>query len=201
MKTKAISTSDKSYFRLNSLMFAFILLAFASMTSMAASSVSSILDNNGFKTLKTAIDLLGVTSDVDETTLTLFAPTDDVFDETARALGCKDAIDLATRLAGIDVNGTDALTYVVAYHAYAGSLATTESILSAGTLTTLIGDPITTGVGKEGLYVKGMINLSPSNITTDGIMSDNSSYVYAIDQILLPIDPLGVCAEEEVEDS
>jgi hypothetical protein len=37
-------------------------------------------------------------------------------------------------------------------------------------------------------------NASPSFITTDGIKARKSSYVYAIDSILLPIDPTGVCA-------
>ncbi len=192
MNTKAYPKTEKGFPRIGKFIFAFILMT-TSVPSMAAPNVSSILDNNGFKTLKTALDLLEVTSLVDGLTVTLFAPTDDVFDETAKALGCTDAIDLATRLNNIDVNGQDALTYVVAYHAFVGSLGSTESILSAGSLNTTIGESLTTGVGKQGLYVKGMINSTPSNITTDGIQADNGSYVYAIDQILLPIDPSGVC--------
>lgn len=192
MNTKACPITEKFFPRFSSFMLASILLA-ASMPSMAAPNVSSLLDNNGFKTLKTALDLLEVTSLVDGLTVTVFAPTDDVFDETAKALGCTDAIDLATRLSNIDVNGQDALTYVVAYHVFFGSLGSTESILSAGSLNTPIGESLTTGVGKQGLYVKGMINSTPSIITTDGLMTENGSYVYAIDQILLPIDPSGVC--------
>ena len=141
-----------------------------------------------------ALDTTGLTSVVDENRVTLFAPTDDVFEETAIALGCTDAVDLATRLLNIDVNGTDALTTVLTYHAYLGKLKDTESILEAGTLQTANGESITTGVGKGGLYVMGVENAEPSYITTDGIKARKSSYVYAIDSILLPIDPTGVCS-------
>ena len=180
--------------RISVLMLSSLLLAAASTSTLAAGKVSEILDNNGFQTLLFALDTTGLTSVIDENRVTLFAPTDDVFDETAQALGCTDTLDLATRLLNIDVNGTDALTAVLTYHVYLGKLRDTESILSAGTLPTANGESITAGVGKGGLYVKGVENASPSFITTDGIKARKSSYVYAIDSILLPIDPTGVCA-------
>ena len=180
--------------RISVLMLSSLLLAAASTSTLAAGKVSEILDNNGFQTLLFALDTTGLTSVIDENRVTLFAPTDDVFDETAQALGCTDTLDLATRLLNIDVNGTDALTAVLTYHVYLGRLRDTESILSAGTLPTANGESITAGVGKGGLYVKGVENASPSFITTDGIKARKSSYVYAIDSILLPIDPTGVCA-------
>ena len=180
--------------RISVLMLSSLLLAAASTSTLAAGKVSEILDNNGFQTLLFALDTTGLTSVIDENRVTLFAPTDDVFEETAQALGCTDALDLATRLLNIDVNGTDALTAVLTYHAYLGKLKDSESILSAGTLPTANGESITAGVGKGGLYVKGVANASPSFITTDGIKARKSSYVYAIDSILLPIDPTGVCA-------
>ena len=61
-------------------------------------------------------------------------------------------------------------------------------------LQTANGESVTTGVGKGGLYVMGIENAAPSYITIDGIKARKSSYVYAIDSILLPIDPAGVCS-------
>jgi uncharacterized surface protein with fasciclin (FAS1) repeats len=193
MITKAISFPGKSIARCASVFLVAGLLAMASLPSQASGKVSQILDHNGFQTLLFALDTTGLTSVVDENKVTLFAPTDDVFEETAIALGCTDALDLATRLLNIDVNGTDALTTVLTYHVYLGRLKDTESILDAGTLQTANGETITTGAGKGGLYVKGIVNAEPSYITTDGIKAQKSSYVYAIDSILLPIDPTGVC--------
>jgi len=180
----------------SNLIFAFLL---AMMTSVPASalSTSEILDNNGFKVLKTALDLyrLDLTPAIDDYTITVFAPTDDVFTETAEALGCDNALDLATKLAAIPVGGINALAYVVGYHVYVGELGNTGDILSAGTINTVINESISTGVDKNGLYVMGKVNSTPSSITTSGIESDNSSYIYAIDQILLPINPANICQD------
>ena len=194
MITRSISFPGNNIARSVSVFLVTGLLAMASLSTLASEKVSQILDNNGFQTLLFALDTTGLTSVVDENRVTLFAPTDDVFEETAIALGCTDAVDLATRLLNIDVNGTDALTTVLTYHAYLGKLKDTESILEAGMLQTANGESITTGVGKGGLYVMGVENAEPSYISTDGIKARKSSYVYAIDSILLPIDPTGVCS-------
>jgi uncharacterized surface protein with fasciclin (FAS1) repeats len=194
MTTDSKSQTGVRVTRIHSHLLAFTLLAAASLPAMAAQKVTQILDNNGFQTLLFALETTGLASVVDENRVTLFAPTDDVFAETADALGCEDAVDLATRLLNIDVNGTDALSYVLTYHVYLGRLKNTYSILSADTLQTANGELIATGVGKGGLFVEGIANAEPSNITTDGIRAQKASYVYAIDSILLPIDPAGVCA-------
>lgn len=193
MTTNPITLASTRLARISSLFLAFALLAMASQPSLAAPSVSQILNNNGYQTLLFALDTTGLTSVVDGKKVTLFAPTDDVFDETADALGCENAVDLATRLLNIDVNGTDALTLVLTYHVYFGKLKDTLSILDAGELETANGESITTGVGKGGLFVQGAENAEPSYITTDGIKAKKSSYVYGIDSILLPINPAGVC--------
>ena len=194
MTTHSITPAIMRAVRFSSFCFGFVLLAAASLPSLAAPpKVTEILDNNGFQTLLFALETTGLTSVVDENRVTLFAPTDDVFAETADALGCSDAVDLATRLLNIDVNGTDALTHVLTYHVYLGRLKDAYSILSAGTLQTANGEFIATGVGKAGLFVEGVANAGPSGITTEGIKARKSSFVYAIDSILLPIDPAGVC--------
>ncbi len=194
MNTTNFMNSKKIVKKNHMLIVAFF---FAIMTSLpaAAATTSEILDNSGFKVLKTALDLLNLTPVIDDYTITVFAPTDDVFTETAQALGCDSAIDLASRLADIPVGDINALAYVVGYHVYVGELGSSGDILLAGTINTLINESLSTGVDKNGLYVMGKVNSTPSSITTAGIESDNSSYVYAIDQILLPINPAKVCQD------
>jgi len=195
MTSQTIALTRSGSARSGTLLLAFALLAMASLPSVASSRLSDLLNNNGFQTLLFALDTTGLTSVVDENRVTLFAPTDDVFDETAAALGCADALDLATRLLNIDVNGTDALTAVLTYHVYLGKLKRPADILTVGELQTANGESIMTGVGKGGLFVQGTENSGPSYITTPGIKAQKSSYLYAINSILLPIDASGVCAD------
>jgi len=154
--------------------------------------VSQILNNNGFQTLLFALKTTELTSVLNENTVVLFAPTDDVFEATAEALGCEDAVDFATRLLGIPVGDTNALAYVLTYHAYLGKLTRNNELLSAGEIQMANGDTAITGVGQNGINVKGEINETPSFITAK-FKARKDSRVYAIDQILLPIDPAGVC--------
>ena len=156
-------------------------------------TVSEILGNNGFQTLLFALDTTELTSVVDENRVVLFAPTDDVFEATAEALGCADVLELATNLLAIPVGDTNALAYVLTYHAYLGRVKNDYGLLSAGELLMASGDSVTVGVGQNGLNVKGIVNETPSNITTERFPAKRGSTVYAIDQILLPIDPAGVC--------
>ena len=194
MKTNNSTNTRKLVKKNPLLIFTFF---FTMMTALpaAALTTSEILDNSGFKVLKTALDLLDLTPVIDDYTITVFAPTDDVFTETAQALGCDGELDLASKLAQIPVGDINALAYVVGYHVYVGELGNTADILSAGTVTTVINETLSTGVDKNGLYVMGKVNSTPSTITTTGIESDNSSFVYAIDQILLPINPATVCQD------
>ena len=170
-----------------------VMLTLFTMTAEAKNNISNILDNNGFETLLFALDTTELTSVLDENKVTLFAPTDDVFEATAEALGCEDVLDLATSLLNTTVGETNALAYVLTYHAYLGRLGNAGKLLTAGDIQMVSGDTATTGVGSNGLYIKGEVNESPSSITADFKSSENDSKVYAIDQILLPIDPTGIC--------
>ena len=190
--------ATKAATRISSLFLGFTLLSMASFSSFAASTpkMSELLDNNGFQTLLFALQATELTSVVDNNKVTLFGPTDDVFDATAELLGCASAVDLAEKLLAIDVDGTDALTYVLTYHVYLGKLKDPRSILTAGTLKTANGMSIVAGTGMYGQNVKGDVNAEPSNITTAAFKAKRGSTLYGIDSILLPIDPTGVCAED-----
>ncbi|TQV86273.1 hypothetical protein FKG94_01605 [Exilibacterium tricleocarpae] len=150
--------------------------------------LSDVLDSNGFGTLKFALDTTNLTSVLDENRVTLFAPTDDVFEATAAALGCSDALDLATRLINLQVGDTDALTAILTYHATLYTVRGKSRLLRAGSLHTVNGGSIQTGVNQGGLFVQGDANATASQITVDGI-SGYRWVVYPINQILLPIAP------------
>jgi uncharacterized surface protein with fasciclin (FAS1) repeats len=170
-----------------------VVLMLFTVTAEAKNNVSDLLDNNGFQTLLSALDATELTSVLDENKVTLFAPTDDVFEATAAALGCDDVTDLATRLLNTVVGDTNALALVLTYHAYLGRLKGSKDVLSAGEIQMVSGDTATTGVGNNGLYIKGLVNETPSSITAKFKSNKKGSRVYAIDQILLPIDPTGIC--------
>ena len=197
MKHQINPMATKAAPRISSLFLGFALLSMASFSSVAAKtpSMSELLDNNGFQTLLFALQVTELTSALDNNKVTVFGPTDDVFDATAELLGCESAVDLAEKLLAIDVDGTDALTYVLTYHVYLGKLKDPRSILTAGTLETANGMDIIAGTGMYGQNVKGLVNAEPSNITTAAFKAKRGSTLYGIDSILLPIDPTGVCGE------
>lgn len=186
--------SIKSHNAIGTALIMAVMLAVMAFPAQAMKpTVSEVLGNNGFQTLLFALDTTELTSVLDENRVVLFAPTDDVFEATAEALGCTDVLELATNLLGITVGDTNALAYVLTYHAYLGRLKDNYALLSAGDLQMASGDSVTMGVGQNGLNVQGSVNQTPSNITTEGFSAKRGSTVYAIDQILLPIDPAGVC--------
>lgn len=145
----------------------------------ARPELSQILSANGFGTLLFALDTAELTDALDGTMVTLFAPTDDVFEDLAGALCYEDVLALATALieAGL-------LDDVLAYHATPGKL-NTQKVLLRGELAMLNGATVDTGVDSGGLYVQGAANATPSNITLEGILG-RRAIVYPINQILLP---------------
>lgn len=151
-------------------------------------SVSDVLSSNGFGTLKFALDTTNLTSVLEDNRVTIFAPTDDVFEATAQALGCADAVDLAVRLIATPVGETDALTAILTYHAKLGVIRSSNSLLRKGEIGTVQGGTLTSGVNANGLFVQGSANASPSSITSNAIGGFRYS-IFPIDQILLPFAP------------
>ena len=99
---------------------------------------------------------------LDQNRVTLFAPTDDVFDATAEALGCSDALDLATRLINLQVGDTDALTAILTYHVTLFKIRSDSRLLRYRQLHTVNGAEIEAGVNQQGLFVKGDANATLS---------------------------------------
>ncbi len=154
-----------------------------------SSELSNALEAEGFQTLRLALDLTGLLPVLDSNRVTLFAPTNDVFDATAEALGCTDALDLATRLINIPTgDGSNALADVLSYHAVLRVIRTNKKLLKSSPLHTASSGTVTTGVNSKGLFVKGEVNETPSSITVDGIRG-HRWVIYPIDSILLPFAP------------
>ena len=161
--------------------------------------LSDVLGAHGFDTLKFALDTTGLTDTLDQNRVTLFAPTNDVFADTAEALGCDDAVALATALLGIHLgDGTDALTAILTLHAVPGKLGVRKLLLKKE-VRTFNGAAIKTGVNDKGVYAQGEGNVdakgdpAPVNITNDDIWGYKFR-VYPINGILLPFAPEGpVC--------
>ena len=118
----------------------------------------------------------------------VFAPTNDVFEETALALGCSDALDLATRLINTPVGDTNALVSILTYHAYLGRIRTGGALIKRGTVHTVNGADVTTGVNKNGIFVQGVANATASTVTTAPINGFRFT-VFPVNQILLPFAP------------
>jgi len=197
-----IALAPKKYFSAASIIgFAFIiaLMSFVFTSTAQAgwnnkkNKVSNVLDNNGFQTLLFALDTAGLTNVLDSNRVTVFGPTDDVFEATADALGCQDAVELATNLLNTPVGDSNALAFVLSYHAYLGNLYDDKKVLNAEEIVMVNAGTVTTGVNMNGLYVKGDVNSTASTITAGPFNAGWKSTVYAIDQILLPIDPTGIC--------
>lgn len=159
-----------------------------------APKISDALQANGFETLKLALDLTELTPVLDSNRVTLFAPTNDVFEATAELLGCSDALDLATRLINTPVGDSNALAVILTHHAVLRTIRTKSRLLADSPLQTVSGDAVTTGVNARGLYVQGAVNEQPSTITDDGIGGFRWE-IYPIDSILLPFaPPADLCA-------
>ena len=131
-------------------------------------TVVDVAINNGFSSLAAAVIeaklLPALTNPLDN--FTVFAPTNQAFDELAVALGT-------------DINGLLAnplLTDILLYHTVSGTVLSTD--LSNGQVTTLQGDDITVD-----LSMGVMIN--DAEVTSADILSDNG-VVHVIDQVLLP---------------
>lgn len=97
---------------------------------------------------------------------TVFAPTNEAFEDLAEAL----STDIAGLLA------LENLTSVLLYHVVAGNLESTD--LEIGTLTTVLGQPIT-------VNIDGGVTINESNVTLADVAAFNG-VVHVIDAVLIP---------------
>lgn len=160
----------------------------ANMKFGSQGALAEVLSRNGFETLKFALDTTNLTPLLAASRVTIFAPTDDVFEVTAQALGCTDAVDLASRLLALPVGESDALSAVLSYHAHPGPIWSVGQLLRMESLSTLLGTELVSGVDTKGAFVQGEANGRGSTITVDGIKGARF-VIYPIDQILLPFAP------------
>ncbi|MCB0706672.1 MAG: fasciclin domain-containing protein, partial [Saprospiraceae bacterium] len=131
-------------------------------------TVVDIAIDNGFTSLTTAVvtaELLPALTDP-LAEFTVFAPTDEAFDNLAA--------DLGTDIAGI--LALPNLADVLLYHVVAGTVLSTD--LSNGTVTTLNGADVTVDITSG-------VMINNSNVTTPDVLADNG-VVHIIDAVLVP---------------
>ena len=135
---------------------------------LPSETVVDVAINNGFSSLAAAVIqaqlLPALTNPLNS--FTVFAPTNQAFDDLAVALGT-------------DINGLLAnplLTDILLYHTVSGTVLSTD--LSNGQVTTLQGDQITVD-----LSMNVMIN--DAEVTSANILAENG-VVHVIDKVLLP---------------
>jgi transforming growth factor-beta-induced protein len=135
---------------------------------LPSETVVDIAIDNGFTSLTAAViqeELLSTLTNP-HGNFTVFAPTDDAFNDLAVALG--------TNLAGVLANPD--LTNILLYHTLDSKV--TSSDLTNGSVTTLNGQDITVD-----LTMGVMIN--NANVTTADVLADNG-VVHILDKVLLP---------------
>ena len=146
---------------------------------LPSQTVVDVAINNGFTSLVAAVIEAKLTPALSNPTqqFTVFAPTNQAFDDLALALGT-------------DINGVLAnplLADILLYHAVSGAVYSTD--LTSGPVPTLQGDNISVD-----LSMGVMIN--NSNVVTADVPADNG-VVHIIDEVLLP-SVLSVSDEETI---
>jgi transforming growth factor-beta-induced protein len=145
-------------------------------------TVVDIAIDNGFSTLATAVitaELLPSLTDP-HAAFTVFAPTNNAFDDLATALNT-------------DLNGILALpnlSDILLYHVVAGTVLSTD--LSNGTVTTLSGDDITVDLSSG-------VMINDAMVTMADVTADNG-VVHVIDKVLLaPTTGIGEKTRLDIE--
>ncbi len=137
---------------------------------LPSETVVDVAIDNGFSTLATAVvtaELLPALTDP-LAKYTVFAPTNQAFDDLAAAFGT----DLAGVLASPD------LANILLYHVVSGENLST-SLTDGMIIPTLYGPSITAGVSTDG------VTINSANVTTADVASDNG-VVHVIDGVLTP---------------
>jgi len=186
--------NQKHSFKISTVLISFLLLMFTASNSYASSRNGTIANfvasANGLGVLEFALEAEGLLETLNsrKQRFTLFAPTDEAFQALADACpnANGDIETLATALIGAGI-----LDDVLLYHV-ANYRQGVRAIVKRGSVHTLIGEDLTSGIGNGGINVKGNFNASPSNIVSKGIRVRNG-IIYPIDQVLLNVDPTGLC--------
>lgn len=140
-----------------------------------------VADGAGLSTLLSAVQAANLTDALvnPEDKLTVFAPTEEAFLAAFEALD----LDAVTLLADVPT-----LTQILRYHVVPAAALSTD--LSDGqTLTTLLGDDSTCGVGDVTVDLSDGVKIVGGETTATVVMADIetcSAIVHVIDAVLLP---------------
>ncbi|MFS4415706.1 fasciclin domain-containing protein [Maribacter sp. 2307ULW6-5] len=157
--------------------------------------VDAIVRNSTVSTLESALGV--ATGNLTETLngtgpFTVFAPSNDAFNNLAESLGLEDGAAL------LEVVDPDLLSQILTYHVVAGQVASTD-LTDGGTVTTVLGDDLTVSLLEDGGVALFDASKLPETDTqalvTLADQEFNNGIVHFIDKVLLPkaaIDALDV---------
>lgn len=164
------------------LVLTLVLLFSTSVLGAAAQTNDNIVDiaakNNNFDTLHSAVVAAGLADTLAsaDAQYTVFAPTDAAFE----AFGEANPAALSAALA----DPTGALTTVLTYHVVAGNYSS-EELIEAGTVTTLLGEELTITTRNERVFV------NDARVVIADVPAKNG-VIHAINAVLVPSAIAGV---------
>ncbi|GAA5029499.1 hypothetical protein GCM10011506_17880 [Marivirga lumbricoides] len=113
--------------------------------------------------------------------ITIFAPTNDAFQQLLDEYGAETLDELAEKVGGLEVIET-----VLKYHVVADTAVFSHDLTDGDEITTLAGAMLTVGVNEAGVTLTDVDGIT-YNVTTPNVRVDNG-VVHIIDGVLLPID-------------
>lgn len=131
-------------------------------------NIVEIAQSNGFTSLAAALTKAGLVDDLQSATkYTVFAPTNEAFDDLLNAIG----------QSSIDDVPASVLEQILLYHVVAGEVP--SSVITAGDVTTLEGSNVTLATS-GGITVNGVSVIDPFDVEA------TNGYIHTIDQVLVP---------------
>ncbi|MEO1254974.1 MAG: fasciclin domain-containing protein, partial [Bacteroidota bacterium] len=133
-------------------------------------TVADVAVANGLTTLLEALEIAGLTQALlDQTTMTVFAPTNAAFESLLNAIGQGELEDIPV----------DVLTRVLQYHVVSGSALLSTNLNDGDTAPTLLQENVTVNISGTN------VSIDNSNVTTADVAITNG-VVHVLDAVLVP---------------
>lgn len=137
---------------------------------VSAPTVADVAFANGLTILLDALEIAGLTDALlDQTTMTVFAPTNDAFAALLDVIGQSSLEDIPV----------DVLTRVLQYHVVSGASLLSTALMDGATATTLLQEDVTVSIDGSN------VDINSSNVTAADVSIVNG-VVHVIDAVLVP---------------
>ena len=134
-----------------------------------------VAEDQGLNTFTELVEVAGLQSALQEGQYTVFAPTDDAFNDLPE--GVVDSLR--------QPENREILTQILSYHVVP-EVATSEQI-TAGSYETLEGNPLSVQIEEGGTLEGSDIRVNTATVTNEDLEASNG-VIHEIDQVLLPAD-------------